>query len=93
MRGLGRGAEEAGRLTVRLLAALALLVFAASASAQTKPLLPVSDLAGEWHGQWTSPSGYLFAATLSLKVAPDGIADGRFAVSYTHLTLPTIYSV
>lgn len=78
MRGLGGGPEEAGRLKVRLLAALVLLVFAASASAQTKPPLPVSDLAGEWHGQWTSPSGYLFAATLSLKVAPDGIADGRF---------------
>jgi hypothetical protein len=63
---------------VRLLAVVALLVFAASAFAQTKPALPVSDMAGEWHGQWTSPSGYLFAATLSLKVAPDGIADGRF---------------
>jgi hypothetical protein len=78
VRGLGRGPEEAGRLTVRLLAALALLVFAASAFAQTKPPLPVSDLAGEWHGQWTSPSGYLFTATLFLTVAPDGIADGRF---------------
>jgi hypothetical protein len=78
VRGLGGGPEEAGRLKVRLLAALALLVFAASASGQTKPPLPVSDLAGEWHGQWTSPSGYLFAATLSLTVAPDGIADGRF---------------
>ena len=78
MRGLGGGAEEAGRLKVRLLVALALLVLAASASAQTKPPLPASDLAGEWRGQWTSPSGYLFAATLSLKVAPDGIADGRF---------------
>jgi hypothetical protein len=78
MRGLGGGPEEAGRLKVRLLAALALLVFAASASAQTKAPLPVSDLAGEWHGQWTSPSGYLFAATLSLTVAPNGNADGRF---------------
>ena len=78
MRGLCRGPEEAGRLKVRLLAALALLVFAASASAQTKPPLPVSDLAGEWHGQWTSPSGYLFAATLSLTVAPNGNVDGRF---------------
>lgn len=55
-----------------------LLVLAASAAAQTKPSLPVSDLAGDWHGQWTSPSGSLFAATLSLKVAPDGIADGQF---------------
>ena len=78
MRGVGGGAEEAGRLNVRLLAALALLVFAASASAQTKPPLPVRDLAGDWHGQWTSPSGYLFTATLSLTVAPNGIADGRF---------------
>ena len=51
---------------------------AASAFAQTKPPLPVSDLSGEWHGQWTSPSGYLFATTLSLKVAPEGVADGRF---------------
>jgi hypothetical protein len=69
---------------VRLLAALALLMFAASASAQTRPPLPSSDLAGEWHGQWTSPSGYLFTATLSLKVAPDGIADGlRVPVSKT----------
>jgi hypothetical protein len=63
---------------VRLLAALALLVLAASASAQTKPPPPVSDLAGDWHGQWTSPSGYLFTTTLSLKVAPGGVADGRF---------------
>jgi hypothetical protein len=63
---------------VRLLAALALLVLAASAFGQTKPPLPVGDLAGEWHGQWTSPSGYLFTTTLSLKVAPDGVADGRF---------------
>lgn len=80
MRGFGGGAEEAGRLRVRLLAALALalLAFAASASAQTKPPLPVGDLAGDWHGQWTSPSGYLFTTTLSLKVAPDGVADGRF---------------
>jgi hypothetical protein len=78
MCGLDRGPEEAGHLNVRLIAALALLVFAASASAQTKPPLPVSDLAGDWHGQWTSPSGYLFTTTLSLKVAPDGIADGRF---------------
>lgn len=78
MRGVGGGAEEAGRLRVRLLATLALLVLAASASAQTKPPLPVGDLAGEWHGQWTSPSGQLFAATLSLKVASDGAADGQF---------------
>ncbi|GEP59532.1 hypothetical protein [Reyranella soli] len=63
---------------MRLLATLALLVLAVSASAQTKPPLPVSDLAGEWHGQWTAPTGYLFTATLSLKVAPDGIADGQF---------------
>ena len=78
MRGFGGGAEEAGRLTVRLLGALALLLLAASALAQTKPPLPASDLSGEWHGQWTSPSGYLFTTTLSLKVAPDGAADGRF---------------
>ena len=65
-------------MRVRLLAALALLVLAVSASAQTKPPLPVSDLAGEWHGQWTAPSGQLFTATLSLQVAPDGIADGQF---------------
>ena len=58
--------------------ALALLAVATSASAQTKPPLPVNDLAGDWHGQWTSPSGYLFSTTLSLKVAPDGVADGRF---------------
>jgi hypothetical protein len=76
--GVGGGAEEAARLRVRLLAALALLVLAASASAQTKPPPPVSDLAGDWHGQWTSPSGYLFTTTLSLKVAPGGVADGRF---------------
>lgn len=75
---VGGGAEEAGRLRVRLLATLALLVLAVSASAQTKPPLPVSVLAGEWHGQWTAPSGYLFTATLALKVAPDGIADGQF---------------
>jgi len=78
VRGVGSGSEEAGRLTVRLLAALALLVLAASAAAQTRPPLPISDLAGDWHGQWTSPSGYLFTATLSLKVAPDGAADGQF---------------
>lgn len=78
MRRVGGGTEEAGRLKVRLLAALALLVLAASASAQTRPPLPVGDLAGDWHGQWTSPSGYLFTTTLSLKVAPDGIADGQF---------------
>ena len=77
MRGFGGGAEEAGRLRVRLLAALALLVLAASAFAQTKSPLPINDLAGERQGQWTSPSGYLFAATLSLKVAPDGTADGQ----------------
>ena len=63
---------------MRLLAALALLVLAASASAQTKPPLPSGDLAGDWQGQWTSPSGYLFAATLSLKIAHDGAADGQF---------------
>ena len=78
MRGVGGGAEEAGRLSVRRFAALALLVLAASASAQTKPPLSVNDLAGDWHGQWTSPSGYIFAATLSLKVTPDGVADGQF---------------
>ncbi|MBY0322560.1 MAG: hypothetical protein K2X72_27835 [Reyranella sp.] len=65
-------------MRVRLLAALTVLLLAVSASAQTKPPLPVSDLAGEWHGQWTAPGGYLFTATLSLKVAPDGIADGQF---------------
>jgi hypothetical protein len=63
---------------MRLVAALALLVLAASAAAQTKPPLPVGDLAGDWHGQWTAPSGYLFTATLSLKVASDGAADGHF---------------
>lgn len=78
MRRIGCGSEEAGRLNVRLFAALALLVLAASASAQTKPPLPASDLAGDWHGQWTSPSGYLFTTTLSLKVAPDGTANGQF---------------
>lgn len=63
---------------MRLLAALALLVLAASAAAQTKPPLPVGEFAGDWHGQWTAPSGYLFTATLSLKVVPDGAANGHF---------------
>jgi hypothetical protein len=88
VRGVGGGAEEARRLRARLLAALALLVLAASASAQTKPPLPVSDLAGEWHGQWTSPSGYLFAATLFLNVASDGVADGRFVWTLKRSPLP-----
>ena len=30
---------------------------------------------------------------LGLEVPEDGVEPGRSAVSYTHLTLPTIYSV
>ena len=87
MRGVCGGAEEAGRLSVRLFAALALLVLAASASAQTRPPLPVGDLSGDWHGRWTSPSGYLFTTTLSLKVAADGAADGQFVWKLEHSPL------
>ena len=79
MRGIGGGAEEAGRLTLRLALALAALItLSLAAFAQTRPPLPPNDLSGQWQGQWTSPSGYLFTATLSLKVAADGAAEGQF---------------
>ncbi len=59
VRGLGGGRRRSGSPGgCALLVTLTLLVLAASAAAQTKPPLPVSDLAGEWHGQWTAPTGY-----------------------------------
>ena len=61
-----------------LLALIVLVVADRPTAAQTKPPLPIDDLAGEWRGQWISPSGYLFTTTLTLKVAPDGAAEGRF---------------
>jgi hypothetical protein len=73
---------------VRLLALLVLLALAGSALAQTKPPLPVNDLSGEWQGQWTSPSGYLFTTVLRLKVAADGVADGQFVWTLKRSPLP-----
>lgn len=74
---------------MRVLAALALmLALAGSALAQTRPPLPLDDLGGEWTGQWTSPSGYLFTTALSLKVAPDGTAGGQFVWTLKRSPLP-----
>ncbi|MDP2330338.1 MAG: hypothetical protein Q8M19_06540 [Reyranella sp.] len=61
-----------------LAALLVLIASALPAIAQTKPDLPATDVAGEWQGQWTSPSDYLFTTALTLQVAPDGMASGTF---------------
>ena len=68
--------------------ALVLFVLSTAAVAQTKPALPVDDLGGEWHGRWTSPSGYLFTTVLTLTVAPGGAADGRFVWTLKKSPLP-----
>jgi len=70
------------------LALAALLALAFAAAAQTRPPLPLNDLSGEWQGQWTSPSGYLFATILSLKVAADGTAEGQFVWTLKRSPLP-----
>jgi hypothetical protein len=71
------------------LAALLLLIASAIPGwAQTKPDLPANDLAGEWRGSWTSPSGYLFTTTLKLQVAADGKAEGVFVWTLRRSPLP-----
>ncbi|MFI5002057.1 MAG: hypothetical protein ACHQK9_19420 [Reyranellales bacterium] len=70
------------------LAALLVLAAIVPASTQTKPPLPADDLAGEWRGQWTSPSGYFFTTTLKLQVAADGTAQGQFVWLLLHTPLP-----
>lgn len=75
----------------RRAALAALLLLTASALpgwAQTKPDLPANDLAGEWQGSWTSPSGYLFTTTLKLQVAADGKAEGAFVWTLRRSPLP-----
>ena len=89
MRGLGRRTKETGRLRLRFVLALtALIALSIAAVAQTRPALPPNDLNGQWHGQWTSPSGYLFATTLDLKVAGDGTAEGQFVWTLKRSPLP-----
>jgi hypothetical protein len=74
---------------VRFVVALgALIALSLAAFAQTKPALPTNDLNGRWHGQWTSPTGYLFTATLDLKVLADGAAEGRFIWTLKRSPLP-----
>ena len=71
-----------------LAALLILVALALPGIAQTKPDLPAIDVAGEWQGQWISPSGYLFTATLKLQLAPDGVASGTFVWMLRRSPLP-----
>jgi hypothetical protein len=69
---------------MRLALALLLALFSIAHSivpavAQAEKPLPGADVSGTWNGQWSSPSGFLFTATLTLKVEPDGRASGNFA--------------
>ena len=57
---------------------LAALLFAFPATAQSDKPLTTADLSGTWQGQWTSPSGFLYAAVLTLEVSADGLARGDF---------------
>ncbi len=41
--------------------------------------LSAADLSGTWQGHWVSPTGFIYDTTLTLKVAPDGAANGAFA--------------
>jgi hypothetical protein len=61
-----------------ILAFLFALLFAIPATAQGEKPLTTTDLSGTWQGQWTSPAGFLYAAMLTLKVTPDGLASGDF---------------
>jgi hypothetical protein len=67
---------------------LVLIASALPAIAQTSSDLPATDVTGEWQGQWTSPSGYLFTAALKLQVAPDGMAGGTFVWVLKRSPLP-----
>lgn len=62
-----------------VLAFLIALIALAPAVAQTERTLTASDLSGTWRGQWISATGYLYTTTLTLSVAPNGNAEGRFA--------------
>lgn len=67
-------------ILVVLLALIALVPGLSPAAAQTEVRsLTAAELSGTWRGQWTSAKGYLYTATLTLSVAPDGKAEGRFA--------------
>jgi len=67
-------------ILVALLTLVALVPALTPAAAQTEVLpLTAAELSGTWRGQWTSAKGYLYTATLTLSVAPDGKAEGRFA--------------
>lgn len=67
-------------ILVALLALIALVPGPSPAAAQTEARpLTSAELSGTWRGQWTSATGYLYATTLTLSVAPDGKAEGRFA--------------
>ena len=57
----------------------ALIACVSAAFAQAERPLVASDLVGTWQGQWTSPSGHLYATTLTLRVTPTGAAEGSFA--------------
>ncbi len=62
------------RYTAALLP-LGLLLMVSTLPAQTPT--PV----GTWRGSWNSPDGSIYAATVQLTVAPDGVVDG--AISWT----------
>jgi len=74
--GLG-GGPETHRLVRIVLTIFAALLLAFSGPAQSEPLTTM-DLSGTWQGQWTSPAGFLYTTTLTLKVTPDGLATGNF---------------
>ena len=37
-----------------------------------------------WHGQWTSPTGFLYIAELQLEIRPDGAAEAAITWTLAH---------
>ena len=61
------------RVVVGVLLAL-MAIFPAFANDE-KRLTP-GELSGTWSGQWTSPKGLVYAATLDIQIRQDGFANG-----------------
>ena len=52
------------------------LLAAFPAFANDEKRLTAGEMSGIWTGQWTSPKGFVYAATLDIQIRQDGFANG-----------------
>ncbi len=52
------------------------LMAALPAFANDEKRLTAGEMSGVWTGQWTSPKGFVYAATLDIQIRQDGFANG-----------------